>query len=219
MAPVDRLTDRWKPIIKEVPAVRFTLRAVFLAVFVVAALCCLFFALPSFWSVGILFVVWLLAPAAMIAGIVYARGYVRAFCIGCVAAGGAVPMLYFYMLATVLASVEIISVYDEYADVKYVYAVLTAAVAVSGLVSMGVCWLSLRRNRRKGSVEPTQPSPYMALHGRFQTFQIDTLPEAEFAVHDLLHAPVAHREAGSADSQAIIWPRDDAASERKTNDR
>jgi hypothetical protein len=120
----------------------------------------------------------------MIAGIVYGRGYVRAFCIGCVAAGGVVPMLYFYMLATVLGSFEIVILDDEYTGIKFLYAVLTAAVAAAGLVSMGVRWLSLRHTRPKTTAKKPQPPTYMALHGRFQPFQVDTLSPTEPAASE-----------------------------------
>ena len=80
---------------------RFTLKTLFAAVSVSALVCCIFFALPGWLSLSILGMLWFLAPSMLIAGIVYGRGYGRAFSIGCVSAGGCLPLVYLYGLAIV----------------------------------------------------------------------------------------------------------------------
>ena len=67
---------------------RFSLKTLMAATSVTAVLCALFFALPGWLAVLILGSIGVFTPPALIAGIVYGRGFGRAFSIGCITAGG-----------------------------------------------------------------------------------------------------------------------------------
>ena len=75
---------------------RFTLKTLFVAILVSALICCVLFALPARLTLIVLSSLFFLAPPILIAGIVYGRGYGRAFSIGCVSAGGCLPIVYLY---------------------------------------------------------------------------------------------------------------------------
>lgn len=155
---------------------RFTLKTLMAAVTVTAVMCCIFFALPGFLAVPILGVFWLLTPPALIAGLVYGRGYGRAFAIGCISAGGCMPLLWLYSSFSVagLAAAEFDDMSAIVADdgttkaVRIACGVIFVVVGISGLTSMGVRWLSLKMSARDATVESPE---YSVLQRRLTTVE------------------------------------------------
>ena len=129
---------------------RFSLKTLMAATTVTAVLCAVFFALPGWLALAIMGFFGAFAPPAVLAAIVYGRGYGRAFAIGCIAAGGCVPLLYMY--ASLLAvgilgdwSATSISFDDETAlAARVTFGVFFIFIGLSGLTSMGVRWLSIK---------------------------------------------------------------------------
>jgi hypothetical protein len=161
--------------------VRFTLKTLLAAVSVAAVVCCVFFAMPFWLSLGILALFWFMAPAALIAGIVYGRGYGRAFSIGCVSAGGCVPIIYlYYAYAILLSGLDSIDLSDGEgaAGIKLAFAAFFILVGLSGLTSMGVRWLSLRWQRKAEPPRPPARPEYSVLQGRVTTIQMESTPVA-----------------------------------------
>ncbi len=157
---------------------RFTLKALMAAVVVSALLCCVFFTLPAWLGLTLLAIFWLMAPAALIAGIVYGRGYGRAFSIGCVSTGGCIPFLWLYLAMTAIAlldSGEITLDEESAVPMKIGFGALFVLAGISGLVSMAVRWLSLRANQ-----EPAVPQapPYSVLYRRVTTVTDGQAPNA-----------------------------------------
>ena len=145
---------------------QFTLKTLMAAVLVTALLCGVFFALPGWLSVLVLLFFWAMAPPALITGIVYGRGYGRAFSIGCVSTGGCVPLIWIYgsMIAVSLLGEGSIDLDDETtATAKIAFGVLFVLVGLSGLIGMAVRWLSLRMAPQEQSVAT---APYSVLQSR-----------------------------------------------------
>ncbi len=157
---------------------RFTLKTLFAAVSVSALVCCIFFALPGWLSLSILGMLWFLAPSMLIAGIVYGRGYGRAFSIGCVSAGGCLPLVYLYGLAIVANGWDWLESADDNSMLagKIAIAIFTVLMGLCGLAAMGVRWLSLRLNKNAHAQEPSSPKEYSLLHGRVATIQMGSTP-------------------------------------------
>lgn len=157
---------------------RFTLKTLFVAIFVSALICCVFFALPGWLSVAVLGFLWLLAPPVLVAGIVYGHGYGRAFFIGCVSAGGCLPMIYLYGYAFLLNDWDWFEGTDNESvlTVKIAVAVFFALVGLSGLAAMSVRWLSLRLKRKADECPPSDSKEYSLLHGRVSTIQMESTP-------------------------------------------
>ena len=149
---------------------RFTLKTMMAAMLVAAVLCCVFFSLPGWLAIAVLGFFWLLAPPALIAGIVYGRGYGRAFSIGCVSAGGCMPFLWMYSVIIVgIGGADLgVSLNDESAaGIKIAFGLLFVLAGLSGLTSMGVRWMSLRMAARKES--PSSTPEYSVLQSRVTT--------------------------------------------------
>lgn len=102
--------------------------------------CTLFFWLPGWYAIAGLTLVAMLAPAAIVSGIVFARGSGQAFCIGCAATGGALPMAYVYFSLSMLNLSDAVGQIDEQTTqaFKIAFAVLLVITLGSGLVAMGV---------------------------------------------------------------------------------
>jgi len=161
--------------------VRFTLKTLFAAISVSALICCIFFALPGWLSAIVLGTLWFLAPPLLIAGIVYGRGYGRAFSIGCVSAGGCLPFVYLYYvyaLAMTLVDGDWFTEIDNDAilAIKIAFAVATVLIGLSGLSAMSVRWMSLRLNRKADKHRASPPKEYSLLHGRVSTIQMESTP-------------------------------------------
>jgi hypothetical protein len=148
---------------------RFTLKTLMAATLVAAILCCIFFTLPGWLAIVVLGFFWMLAPPALIAGIVYGRGYGRAFSIGCVSAGGCMPVLWLYSLAIVADGSGLsLSMDDESAaGMKIAFGLLFMLAGLSGLTSMIVRWASLRMQSRKEL--PSESPAYSVLQSRVTT--------------------------------------------------
>lgn len=157
---------------------RFTLKTLFAAVFVSALICGIFFALPGWLSLCVLGLMWFLAPSVLIAGIVYGRGYGRAFSIGCVSAGGCLPLVYMYGVAIVASGWDgVMSVDDNGVLImKVAVALFSVFIGLCGLAGMAVRWLSLRMNGNGNAKEPSSPKDYSLLHGRVATVQMESTP-------------------------------------------
>jgi hypothetical protein len=155
---------------------RFTLKTLFATVSVSALICCIFFALPGWLSLSILGLLWFLAPPVLIAGIVYGRGYGRAFSIGCVSAGGCLPLVYFYGIALVANGWDWINSADDNSvlSMKIAVALFSVLMGLCGSAAMVVRWLSLRLNRSASAPEPSSPKEYSLLHGRVATIQMES---------------------------------------------
>jgi len=160
--------------------VRFTLKTLFVAVSAAALICCVFFALPGWLAVAILAFLWFLAPPVLIAGIVYGRGYARAFFIGCVSAGGCLPMVYLYVFAAIWAEWDWFDRADNETALtaKIAVAVFSFLVSLSGLAAMSVRWLFLRLYGKTGEHQASTPKEYSLLHGRVATIQMESTPIA-----------------------------------------
>lgn len=158
---------------------RFTLKTLFVVVSVAAVLCCAFFALPGWLSLIVLGTLFSLIPPAMIAGIVYGRGYGRAFSIGGMSAGGCLPFLYLYYSFAFL--MNLIHGFDDLDDesvlgIRIVFVVILVLVCLGGLAAMSVRWLSLRANRKASEHLSASPGDYSLLHGRVATIQMESTP-------------------------------------------
>lgn len=158
---------------------RFTLKTLFVVVSVAAVLCCAFFALPGWLSLIVLGTLFSLVPPALIAGIVYGRGYGRAFSIGGISAGGCLPFIYLYY--SFAFSMSYINGFDDLDDesvlgIRVVFAVILFLVCLGGLAAISVRWLSLRANRKAGKHRPASPGDYSLLHGRVSTIQMESTP-------------------------------------------
>jgi len=161
--------------------VRFTLKTLFVAIFVSALICCVFFALPARLTLIVLSSLFFLAPPILIAGIVYGRGYGRAFSVGCVSAGGCLPFVYLYYvygLAMMFSDGDWLSEVDNdtMLTIKVYFAVATVLIGLSGLAAMSVRWLSLRLNRKDDKLSASDPKEYSLLHGRVATIQMESTP-------------------------------------------
>lgn len=161
---------------------RFTLKTLLTTILVAAILCCVFFTLPALAAIAILGMLWLLAPPAIIAGIVYGRGYGRAFCIGCVSTGGIIPVAWMYasmMLFSVISELNSLAVDAETAMyLKLGFAATMVLMGLSGLIAMAVRYASIRlagqAELRAG--QTAVPPEYSVLHRRVTTLT-DTDPD------------------------------------------
>lgn len=168
---------------------RFSLKTMMAAISVTAILCCVLFAFPGWLSVTVLGLFWSFTPPALIAGIVYGRGYGRAFSIGCLAAAGSLPMIYLYIVAILvgLSGLDDVSISlddDMTLAIRIYSGILFIFVGFSGLTSMAVRWASLKMAEKEASKSLPQ---YSILHRRIATVEaaLDTnrltIPETEEA--------------------------------------
>jgi len=168
---------------------RFSLKTLLTTISVAAVLCCIFFTLPAIAAFAVLGLVWLLAPPALIAGIVYGRGYGRAFSIGCVSTGGFMPIIWLYssmMFAGVFTDLSSLDFDGETAiRIKLGAGATFALIGFSGLTSMVVRWFSLRMQVQepKSTTPATTGSPadYSVLHRRITTLPVNL---SEVKEHD-----------------------------------
>jgi hypothetical protein len=115
----------------------------------------------------------------LIAGIVYGRGYGRAFSIGCVSAGGCLPLIYIYGVMAILSSGGDWSGSvgdDSTLMIKIAFAVFTVLVGLSGLAAMAVRWFSLPVKKKAIKQTPSSPPEYSVLHGRVTAIQMESTP-------------------------------------------
>jgi len=120
---------------------QFRLKALFGLIFLVAAGCGVLVALPDWLSCLALGAVALVSPAAIVTGIVYGRGARRAFAIGCLASGGwalwAMPYLVLQIFSDGLEGITKID-HDGAVTIKIIFVACYGALALSGLVGVGV---------------------------------------------------------------------------------
>ena len=152
---------------------RFTLKTLLMTFSVAAVLCCIFFTLPPILAIPLLGLVWLLVPPALIAGIVYGRGYGRAFSIGCMATGGIFPVMWLYACVAFVSALgnvnELIADSTTSVYVKLTFGATCLLMGLSGLTSMTVRWLSLRMAAPQPVAAPTPsltPANYSVLQRR-----------------------------------------------------
>ena len=128
---------------------QFSLKTLMIAVLVTAVLCCLFFTLPSSISAIALLILTALAAPAVVAGIVYGGGNVRAFAIGCAPPVGLVVF-------SVLRPFFLFNAFDGSEDLimKLAFVGFAVVVGLSGLVSVGVRKWTLRQNSRVARDDP-----------------------------------------------------------------
>lgn len=160
---------------------RFSLKTLLATVCVTSVVCGIFFALPYWASLCILVLFWFLVPPTLIAGIVYGRGYGRAFCIGCISTGGCVPLLYMYMVAIMFSGLDVLDELDaeSAAGIKIAFAAATILVGISGFASVCVRWLSLRCSS-EDTPRSSKPASkeYSVLQGRVTTMKMTSTPVA-----------------------------------------
>jgi len=155
---------------------RFSLKTMLTAISVAAVFCCIFFTLPALVAIVLLGLIWMLAPPALIAGIVYGRAYGRAFSIGCVATGGVLPILWLYstmMFAGVFTDLSSLVIDKDTAIyIKLCFGATFVLMGMSGLTGMIVRWLSLRMAAQQPVPAPAlthAPADYAVLHRRVTT--------------------------------------------------
>jgi hypothetical protein len=158
--------------------VRFSLKTLLATVSVAAVVCCVFFALPYWLSFIILGLFWFLVPPALIAAIVYCRGYGRAFAIGCVSAGGCLPIVYLYLLVSLFSSIDLPTDDNGAMVVKIALAAFSVVVGLSGLTGVGVRWLSLRSAKNAEAPRKPLPAEYSVLQGRVSTVPVESTSAA-----------------------------------------
>lgn len=135
---------------------RYSLRGLFIVVTLAAVLCAVLFALPDGIGLIVLGLSTLSVTPACIAGVVYGRGKIRAFAIGCLTTGWWISFATFYYGIIVMFEgdwQELFSAINSADEgtifYKIGWAVIMAWVGFSGLVSVGVRWLVRPRTVRE----------------------------------------------------------------------
>jgi hypothetical protein len=117
----------------------------FALIFFVAVACGVLVALPDWLSCIVLGCVVLVSPAAIVTGIVYGRGWRRAFAVGCLASGGwalwAAPYLMLQGIGEGLDGIMKIDS-ETVMTLKIIFVAYYGALALSGLVGVGIRRLS-----------------------------------------------------------------------------
>lgn len=181
---------------------RFTMKTMMVATIVASVICAIFFALPGWLSVCMIGLFWLFAPPVLIAGLVYGRGYGRAFCVGCVSTGGCLPILYLYLLMAMFSGFEVFeAIADEEtaAFVKIYSGVIFVLIGMSGLLAMSVRWFSLRMAKSTQQASGIA-APYTVIHGRVSagTLESETYsPDAGVAATSPSSASTARMQGGA----------------------
>jgi len=153
---------------------RFTLKTLIAAISFAAVLCCIFFTLPAILVIPLLVLMWMMIPPALIAGIVYGRGYGRAFSIGCIACGGIFPVMWIYAsmtMASLVTDWSNITIDNEVGIyLKVAFGASCILMGLSGLSSMTVRWLSLKFSPAAVQAMPNRlPEEYSVIHRRLTT--------------------------------------------------
>ena len=144
---------------------RFSLLSMILLTAVAGGLCCVFFALPPVMTLIALFMVTMtVIPAAAVSGLIYGKGYRRAFSIGVLASMSwlliGLPIVSIYILASLLDSPEFVSPDSEpFNWIKLLFAVAYVTAFCGGLLSMGIRWLCLRRAATSSTTKDKHNAP------------------------------------------------------------
>jgi hypothetical protein len=154
---------------------RFSLRSLLMVTAVIAVDCALFAALPTGLSVlALIIITTYLLPVAAIAGIIYGRRYVRAFCIGCVSSGLWVIAQLFFAGGFVedgfsdMADMDV----EDANPLRIICVAVQAQMLLGGLIVAGVRWLNVRKEVQVAapSTAPIEPQGkaelYTILQGR-----------------------------------------------------
>lgn len=125
---------------------RYSIKSLLLVTFFVSLACCVLFALPELVRTIILCMVMFLAPAAMIAWIVYGDGYGRAFAIGCTTSMG---LLFSAFMVPEIAGHGVLESFTygmggEGEAFKIVFVVVCTLIMLSGGTSMVVRRILIR---------------------------------------------------------------------------
>jgi hypothetical protein len=154
---------------------RFSLRSLLVVTAAIAVYCAVFFALPAGLSVITLWVATgFVMPTGLISGIVYGKGYLRAFCIGGIGSSLWIALaLYFF---NVLIDEEIVdftmALDDEDAQkLQLVFVIVQIVTLLCGLTAAAGRWLCLSRAARLAAptiaIEPQDMAGlYTILQGR-----------------------------------------------------
>src|SRR5688572_16510865 len=117
---------------------RFSLLALLMATGAIAIVCGIFFALPDFVSVLVLFALaFSLFPSMAVSGIVYGQNHSRAFAVGCAASMAASLIPIYIMLG---------DFFGEAANAKIFFAIYYSTILLSGAGAVFVRWLCIRSN-------------------------------------------------------------------------
>ncbi len=124
---------------------QFSLRTMFIVTAVVALICGGLFAPLQFVAFGTMAALAILIPMALTIAIVYARGYLRTFCVGAMFPAGTVllPLLMengLYLPLSALSSTDPLDQEGRVAVAIYV-ALYLAFIVLCGLVAIGVRWM------------------------------------------------------------------------------
>lgn len=132
---------------------QFRLRTLFIATTASAVLFGVYFAPPQWLGLCVIYLVYLLLPAATVSGIVFHRGYPQAFFIGL---APWIVVISFWMMAMQISWVPNPWPFDEFSlansdevVARKLYLAIPLVIAMaSGLVSVGVRWwaVSLKRS-------------------------------------------------------------------------
>lgn len=157
---------------------RFSLRAMLILTAVIAVYCAVFFALPPGPSILLLMVATIVPlPTAAIAGIIYGKGHVRAFFIGCISSTLWVAATFYFfaiLLEGNLFDWEDLMAADaeEVRTLQIICFVVHGSMVVCGLTMVGVRWFCLRSQAAVvvASTAPIEPQDkaelYTILQGR-----------------------------------------------------
>ena len=157
---------------------QFSLKSMLLTTVVMSILCAMLFAVPPVVSIIFFLVTVLIAPPVLITGIVYGRGHLRAFCIGCVSSPLILVLLY--------APVMLLGLFDASASdwaeygtqMKIMASCLLGGLFASGAVSVFVRWLALR-GQESPSKPGLGPEAHSVLHQRVTVVAEDRVASIE----------------------------------------
>jgi hypothetical protein len=148
---------------------RFSLKSMLVWTGAIAIYCGILFGLPIGVSLFVLIVgTMLVMPSTIVTGIVYARGPLRAFFIGCGAAGSwALLIALYFATMIVMTGGEALAMFadadDDAAAMKWGFAILHGATVFSGVFALGVRWLCIRGRNVASGPSSAQPSPAVVL--------------------------------------------------------
>lgn len=140
------------------PLFQYSLRTLFVLTTLVAILCSALFAAPWWFSVATLAVLGVLIPLGLIVAIIYARGYLRTFCIGALFPAVPALLVSLYLWTMVYVSIfgvnfsDLVSGHDgdEYRlRLAIALGVALALIAFCGLFAMLVRWLVEPRAKKR----------------------------------------------------------------------
>jgi hypothetical protein len=132
---------------------QFRLRTLFIATTAVAVLAWALFAPPQWLGLWAIYLVYMLVPSAVVAGIVFQRGYWQAFFVGM---APSVVLVFFWIISNVFPSYPPWPLNespwtadpDQLLVDKVLHTLALGLAVASGLVGVGIRWWALHVQRR-----------------------------------------------------------------------